>query len=300
MNTNNNKTMALVGKTIDKDDVMDLLNMTLGRQGRFTNSVSIYKGRYTTWDGEVHTGYIVCHCTREFITPELTPELRAYAEAIGSAEVLQPRTETHENYYFMEVTLEEVENHRGDCHLWEPTFHMLMPISAPRKQQSKLPEQGTMEDLVNHILDVCTQDDWDYISVPMTEEEIEKGLKKDRWYYSTFKTKLAELTYDDIYGYWHTPLTKEEQEARDKAKEEYETELFARFYSDNLPEPESDDWYYIIADIDSAGWGDYTLERKAIEIMKMNGHSVYIDGERDSFGWVTRGIWVDDIRMCLM
>jgi hypothetical protein len=78
-----------------------------------------------------------------------------------------------------------------------------------------------------------------------------------------------------------------------------EADLIAKFSEGELPPADDSVWYEIMADIDSYGNGDYRLEDMVIAILKDRGFSVCIDGERDSFGWVTRGIRVDGELMCL-
>ena len=288
-------TQALVNETLTKDEVMSLLKQTLSYRHEYSHNVDDYltilKGEYTTWDDETHNGYIVCHTTQKYVVPELTHE------NIDIAELLQPRYETHHEYYFMEVTLEEVVNHNGTCHLWEPTFHMLMPITENYKAKSILPETGNAKDLCNYIVSNAYKDKWDYVYVPMTKEEIEKGKKRDWWWYTHHTTKVAPLTYNDIYCHWSTPLTIEEQKQREATLKAKENVLIRMFSEGELPPAEDTAWYGVL----STGYGTegYDLECKVIKILKERGFNVYIDGERDSFGWVTRGIFIDDKMMCI-
>lgn len=284
MMTTNNNTKALVNETLTKDEVMSLLNETLERNNHnIYDYLSILKGTFTTWSGEVHSGYIVCHNTHT-----ATPE---------TANDYMPTYVKHEDYYFMEVTLEEVDNPMGTSHLWEPTFHMLMPITA-NLSKPILPEVGGTKELTRYIVDSCCRDKWEYTEVPMTKEEIEKGKKKDWWWYTHFTTKMCSLTYNDIYSYWSTPLTEEEQKAKAKAEQENEAKLIAMFSTGKLPNAEDDAWYSVL----SMGYGTtgYDLETKVINILKKRGFNVRIDGERDSFGWVTRGIFINGEMMCLI
>ena len=52
--------------------------------------------------------------------------------------------------------------------------------------------------------------------------------------------------------------------------------------------------------VDSRGFGDYSLENKVIKLLRTRGHQADIVGERDSFGWVTRGIEVDGVIMAII
>lgn len=281
-NKTKTNTGALVNETLAKDEVMSLLNETLGRNGKIDDYLSILKGTVTTWDGTTHDGYIVCHTHKDATHETVNDFMPTYVE--------------HKDYYFMEVTLEEVNNPMGTYHLWEPTFHKLMPITENYKRVSNFCE-GDTKALCDHIIATVYRDKWDYTYVPMTKEEIEKGKKKDWYWYSHHTTKVVPLNYNDIYGYWSTPLTEEEQKAKIKAKQEREEELIARFSTGELPKAEDDVWYSIL----SGGYGTagYDLETKIVKLLKNRGYSVRIDGEKDSFGWVTRGIFVDDKMMAI-
>ena len=280
-NTTTN-TMALVNETLTKDEVMSLLNETFGYNHNTNDYLTILKGTFTAWSGEVHDGYIVCHTYRT-VTPE-------------TANDYMPTYVKHEEYYFMEVTLTEVDNPMKTRHLWQPTFHKLMPITENYKRKPVFHEGNTKE-LCQYIIDCVHRDKWDYTEVPMTKKEIEEGKKRDWWWYTHHTTKLAPLTYSDIYGYWSTPLTEEEQKAKVKAEQKNEAELIARFSTGELPPAEDNAWYSVL----SGGYGTsgYDLECKILKILKNRGINAFIDGERDSFGWVTRGILIDGKVMCI-
>ena len=271
----------VTNETLTKDEVMSLLDQTLDRKGNINDYLTIFKGTYTAWDGEVHMGYIVCNNTKT-----ATPE---------TANDFMPTYVEHNDYYFMEVTLEEVANPMGRCHLWNPTFHKLMPITENHKAKAKFSEGNTAE-LCKYIIDCAYRDTWEYVQVPMTKEEIEAGKKKDYWWYTHHTTKIVPLTYNDIYHLWSTPLTEEEQKQALKKKQADEETLMARF-SGELPVAEDDAWYNVL----SMGYGTlgYDLECKIIKLLKDKGYAVCIDGERDSFGWVTRGIFVNGQMMAI-
>lgn len=277
----NRNMMALVNEALTKDEVMSLFDATLSRKGKLNDYLSILKGEYTTWDNEVHMGYIVCHHVKT-----ATPE---------TANDFMPVYVERNDYYFMEVTLVEVQTDR-DCHLWEPTFHKLMPITENHKHVPRFYE-GNTKDLCNYIIANACRDNWRYTEVPMSKKELEEARKKDWYWYRNHTTKTCPLTYSDIYCYWETPLTEAEQKQKAKEKKVAEDSLIARFSVGELPPIDDDAWYSIL----SMGYGTegYDLECKVIKILKNRGFSVQIDGERDSFGWVTRGIWVDGKVMCL-
>ena len=277
------KTNALVDEVLEKDEVFSLLNETLINSGNIDNYLTILKGTLTTWDGELHSGYIVCH-TYKTATPE-------------TAHDFMPTMEKHTDYYFMEVTLEEVDNPFKISHLWNPTFHKLLPITENYKRVSKFYE-GDTRSLCEYIINRSCRDTWEFTEVPMTKDEIEQGKKRDWVWYSHHTTKTLPLTYNDIYSYWSTPLTEEEQRRLIKEKQVNEATLIARFSAGKLPQAEDDVWYSVL----SMGYGTsgYDLECKIIKILRDRGYSVRIDGERDSFGWVTRGIFVNGEIMCII
>ena len=279
--TKERNTQALVNETLSKDEVMSLLNETLANKGNLNDYLSILKGEYYTWDNEVHTGYIVCHTTR-VATPE-------------TANDYMPTWVENDELYFMEVTLEEVNNPNGTCHLWEPTFHKLMPITKNYTPKPAFHE-GDARALCNYIVAHACRDKWDYVRVPMTEVELKEAKEKD-WLWARYNTtKLVPLTSGDIYSYWRTPLTAEERKQRKIAKQEKEAEMIARFSNGELPPAEDSAWYAVL----SMGYGEgYDFECKIIDILKSRGINAHIDGERDSFGWVTRGICIDGEVMCL-
>ena len=275
-------TKALVNETLTKEEVEALLKDTLLYNHDVNNYLTILKGTYTTWDGENHDGYIVSHNTK-VATPE-------------TANDFMPTWERHIDYYFMEVTLEEVENSFKTSHLWNPTFHKLMPITENYKRVPKFCEGDTKE-LCNYIVAKACRDNWDYTEVPMTVKEIEEGKKKDWLWYHNHTTKTVPLTYNDINSYWSTPLTDEEKKQKAKEDKMREEELIARFSTGELPPAEDDAWYSVL----SMGYGtsSYDLECKIIKLLNNRGYSVRIDGEKDSFGWVTRGICVNGEMMAI-
>lgn len=282
MNNTTTNTKALVNEVLSKDEVMSLFNETLGRNGKIDDYLTILKGTFTAWSGEEYDGYIVRH-THKDATPE-------------TANDYMPTYVEHNDYYFMEVTLEEVDNPNGTCHLWEPTFHILMPITENCKHKPVFHE-GDTKTLCNYIVANACRDKWEYTLVPMSKEEIEQGKKRDWWWYTHHTAKTVPLTYNDIYGYWSTSLTEEEQKQRTKVEKEHEDSILAKFSTGELPPAEDTAWYSIL----SGGYGTsgYDIECKAIKILKNRGFHVYINGERDSFGWVTRGIWVNGEMMAI-
>lgn len=253
---------SLVKETLTEKQVRELLDMANvnSPKWKYDNHLNIYKGYFIAWDGEKHEGCIVLH-----------------------HKGIHEKTD----YYFMEVELKEV-NMSESGHTYKATYHMLMPISE-RKQITKFCS-GNTHDLCNYIINNATVDTWDYYKVPMTKKEIQKA--KETYSYSYIMndyTKPDMLTYSEL-SYWHTPLTFLEKEALLEEKKRRETELLALFSKGNLPKAEDDIWYEILCN---------PIETEIIKILRSQGYSVRIDGERDSFGWVTRGIFVNGKMMCL-
>jgi hypothetical protein len=203
----------------------------------------------------------------------------------------------HNDYYFMEVE-KELVNTSLSGYTYAVKYHELLPITPQYVPVKRMWNgEGSAKDLCDYIVSSACRDKWDYYKAPMTEKEIAKSKKDmDYHYYSKDYTKLVPLTYGDI-DYWYEPLTDSDKKRLEQEKKQDEDALIARFTTGELPPTDDDAWYSIL----SMGYGTegYDLECKVIKILKNRGFSVQIDGERDSFGWVTRGIWVNGKVMCL-
>lgn len=176
--------------------------------------------------------------------------------------------------------IEEVPYAYG--HKYRVTYSKLMPISAPTRKK----KVNSFEDILfNNCIDT-----WEYKKFPMTKEELSR---RDWWYIhngwdTTFRT-IDEIPETGLEYQIH-PFTSSEQEEIKALKKKAEDALLKRCY-ETLPPAEDKFWY----DILSMGYGTegYELEEKALKILRSRGLNVRIDGERDSFGWVTRGIFID-------
>ena len=227
----------------------------------------VSKGWFTTWDGDRHIGYIVHHIKHVNLI---------------SIDV-----------YFMEVEKKGnpvVENgtyvyHNIRYHKWVP-ISVLCRDKRLEKTMRYIPIK-TVDELVDRIAN--PRDEWGLFPADMNKpsNDLENSVK---------------LEYNSITT-WTEPIPAEELvriEAEKKVEEErLEKELIERFSAGELPEPEDDLWYQVLADVDSQGFGDKTLETKVLKILNDRGINAYIDGERDSFGWVTRGILIDGKVMCI-
>ena len=262
--------LPLVTETLTRSQVLELINMADYKSPKYDwkDYLLINKGYFTTWCGETHDGYIVS----------------------------RHKNGAETEYYFMEVELEEVSVSESG-HTYEPTYHMLIPISE-RHKVTPINRCGNAKDICNMIISRATTDKWGYHTVPMTKAEIEDARKKGSyaWYMRDY-TKLVPLTYSEV-DYVHTPLTEAEKQELKKAQAKREAELIEYFYhAKELPKAEDDIWYEVL----SGGYGTkgYDLECKIIRILRARGCSVQINGERDSFGWVTRGLFIDGNMMCI-
>lgn len=261
----------LVKETLTVDDVEAIVKASDVKHPNFdrTNYLLVSKGWLTTWDGEYHVGYIVHHIHKYI--------------AVSPMDV-----------YFMEV-LRGNSIINGDKYVYNDIqYHKLLPISSvmardknDEKAQHYIPVT-TINTLVNRIVSNA-RDEWGLF--PADASKPADDL-----------TNSIKLEYNDI-GIWSEPIPAEELvriEAEMKAEQErLEKEIIDRFSKGELPPPEDDLWYRVLADVDSAGFGDKTLETKVLKILNDRGINAYIDGERDSFGWVTRGILIDGKVMCI-
>lgn len=276
----------LVEEVLTNEQVRDLINASSYGHAEFNynDHLCIHKGWFESWDGERHDGYIIMHVMRK-----PTEE---------TANDVMPVYENHEDWYFMETTKELIRT-SGYSNVYAVTYHKLMPISVRR--ENRFTEEDTpVGIIVNKVLAGSMRDKFGYYKAPMTGAEIIEAKRRMDWFAkSNGYTTLVPLTYSDI-GQVTEPMNEADKAkvlADEKAKEEA---LIAKFSEGELPPVEDDAWYAILANIDSAGFGDYTLERKVLNILRNRGFSVRIDGERDSYGWVTRGIVCDGKIMCMI
>ena len=252
---------TLVKETLERQQVKTLLDMAnvRSKMWEINNHLSIYKGYFITWDGERHEGCIVCHYK-------------------GRGEF---------NYYFMEVELKELGTSLHYGHKYEPTYHALIPISERKRNNFHC---GNTKELCDYIVNNAMNETWDYYKIPMTKDEIKKA--KETWsaaYILNDYTKPDELKYTEL-DYWYKPLTESEKNVFLEKERQRKEEIFELFINGNLPKAEDDIWYEVLCS---------PIEAEIIKILRSQGYSVCIDGERDSFGWVTRGIFVNGEMMCL-
>ena len=276
-------TGALVNEVLTTKQVRELVKMTDYRNPNWNmNHISIFKGWYESWDGTRFEGYIVLHVHRETTVETVNDFMPTYVE--------------HNDYYFMEVEKELVTTSLNG-RTYTVQYHALVPITSQYVPVKDMSENGNAKDLCDYIVSKACRDKWDYIKAPMADTEVAESKKKmDYHYWSKDYSKLVPLTLSDI-GYWYEPLTDVERKEMLEKEKAKENALIALFSTGELPSAEDDAWYSIL----SSGYGTsgYDLETKIIKILRNRGYSVRIDGEKDSFGWVTRGIWVDGEMMAI-
>lgn len=257
----------LVKELLTMDDIKQMIKISDVHYKEFDihNYLCIVKGWLKTWDDECHNGYIIHHLHKE-------------------------KCDT----YFMEV---EVYNprlniNRGVCEYNSVIYHKLLPLSkVPTDDKSyyNLIPVRNIGELANRIIAINGKDNYGYY--PANRDKPVDLVNNSE-----------NLTINNI-DYWEDiipddtleRLRKEENQKR----RDIEKEIIDRFSKGELPPPEDDLWYSVLADVDSAGFGDKTLETKVLKILNDRGINAYIDGERDSFGWVTRGIFIDGKIMCI-
>lgn len=257
----------LVEELLTMDDVEAMINASDINHPKFdiNNHLLLSKGWLTTWDGEYHVGYIVHHMKAN--------SMKAY---------------------FMEVEKQSYPIINGAYYMYHNIqYHKLVPITViPRnKRLEKIRNRisiKSVDALVNRIVNDNISDEWGVFPAD-TSKPAEL-------------TNAINLDYSSI-GIWTEPIPADEleriQAERKEEQERRERELIDRFSKGDLPEPEDDLWYAILADVDSRGFGDTSLETKILKILQRRGINAYIGGERDSFGWVTRGILIDGKVMCI-
>ena len=277
MNTTN--TMTLVNEVLTTAQVRELISMAdvNSPNWKYDDHISIYKGWFESWCGTRYDGYIVLHVHKE-ATPETKNDF-------------MPTYVEHNDYYFMEVE-KELVNTSLSGYTYAVKYHELLPITPQYVPVKRMWNgEGNAKDLCDYIVSHACRDKWDYYRVSMTEAEIAKSKKNgDYHYYSKDYTKLVPLTYSNI-DYWYEPLTDADKKRLLQTKQDRENALIARFSTGELPPAEDDAWYNIL----SSGYGTegYELECKILKLLRSRGINAYINGERDSFGWVTRGILID-------
>ena len=257
----------LVKELLTNEDVEAIINASDINHPEFdiNNHLLLSKGWLTTWDGESHVGYIVHHMK--------TNSMKAYFMEVEKTE--EPMI--HNNTYYV--------YHNIRYHKWVP-ITVLPRDKRLEKFRNSIPIKS-VDTLVNRIVSDA-HDEWGVFPAD-TSKPAEL-------------TNAITLTYTDI-GKWMEPIPADEmkhiQAAMKLEEERLEKELIERFSTGELPPPEDDLWYRVLADVDSRGFGDTSLETKILRILQRRGINAYIDGERDSFGWVTRGIFIDDKIMCI-
>lgn len=159
--------------------------------------------------------------------------------------------------YFMERTWTLI-GETAKTYVATPTYHMLIPVTLKRNNPKVHGEPGSMEYLVSNIIHAAYQENIIF------EDKI------------TFLNSFSEANANRSF---------------DKSSEEianYETKcraLLYEFVTDKIPAGDSK-W-------DDLLFGDRGFRAEVFTQLRKKGHNVHLDGEKDSFGWVTCGIVMD-------
>ena len=173
--------------------------------------------------------------------------------------------------YFMEIEWIK-HSETSETVLCEPVAHKLIPMSL------KAPEK-TGNVLVDAILKNCED--------TFTFYPIYKDVKRD---YNHPNGK-APIGFYEFNFYELKKFRKSDEEIR--AFNKYKEDAYYKFVTLSVP-AEDELWYELCDGRLSCILSD------VINVMRINRHNIYVDGERDSFGWVTKGIWLDGQCMCLI
>lgn len=178
-------------------------------------------------------------------------------------------------YYFMETSETLVSKSLKYGERYEIEYHRLVPINT-RTDTNKIIESGDIRSEICKLILKNSIDNW--------------GINKSK---DGAPIVVSKVEFNII-----RPLSDKDRKIMEAKLEQERSGIRNIFKKDQLPPPEDNIWYKVLADVDSRGFGDRTFELEIIDILKENGHSVRIGGERDSFGWVTRGLIVDGKYMC--
>ena len=181
------------------------------------------------------------------------------------------------SYYFMERTWKVDDDWAPSAYVAAtPIWHALMPVKPERsKEVSKLKTKRHMirletegfstKELAELIIDKCIVDD---MTIP--EPEFTSFCEND----------ITETRYF-------------ESEERKRKYNEWKDDAVKKLMNGDVPA--GDELW------DELCVGQLASERvKIFEALWKNGHHAYLDGERDSFGWVTCGIIMDGQLMTSM
>lgn len=178
-------------------------------------------------------------------------------------------------YYFMETSEILLNKNLKYGERYEIKYHKLLPISTISDVKHII-ESGDIRNQISKLIVENAIDNW--------------GINKSK---DGNPIVVSKLEFNII-----RPLSDKDRSRMEHKLEQERCGIRNIFKKDQLPPPEDDIWYKVLADVDSRGFGDRSFELEIMDILKENGHSVRIGGEKDSFGWVTRGLVVDGKYMC--
>jgi len=163
--------------------------------------------------------------------------------------------------YFMERTWTKVKD-CGTYWLCSPTYHKLLPVMLHHKDN---PEKfGTIPYLVADIIKKCYFD-------------------------NVYIDEVRGLSVNDVIGYRSFKKSDKECEEYQKKKEALKESFIS---GDGVPAGD-ERW-------DNLLLGDKKDMLYVFDVLRLRGHNIGLDGEKDSFGWVTCGIVMDGELMTTM
>lgn len=190
----------------------------------------------------------------------------------GVLVVIKEKKDADSEYYFMERTWNFGDAQPFSSYMMAtPVWHALMPVDLSRSKEVSDTKtrchmmrlknnEFTTKELAELIIDKCIVDD---ITLPDGKEVSSSFCCND----------ISETRYF-------------ESVSQKKKYDEWKSDAVRRLMNNEVPA--GDDLW------DELCIGQLSSERiNVFEVLRKRGHHIYLDGERDSFGWVTCGIVMD-------
>lgn len=190
----------------------------------------------------------------------------------GVIVVVREEKDADSEYYFMERTWKFNDKQPFNFYMTAtPIWHALMPVNLGRSKEvsdtktrihtMRLENEGfTAKEFTELIIDKCIVDD---LTLPDGKEISPSFCHND----------IGEIRYFESI-------------VQKKKYSEWKSDAIRRLMNNEVPA--GDDLW------DELCIGQLSSERiNVFEVLRKRGHHIYLDGERDSFGWVTCGIVMD-------
>lgn len=190
----------------------------------------------------------------------------------GVIVVVREEKDADSEYYFMERTWKFNDKQPFNSYMTAtPIWHALMPVNLGRSKEvsdtktrihtMRLENEGfTAKEFTELIIDKCIVDD---LTLPDGKEISPSFCHND----------IGEIRYFESI-------------VQRKKYSEWKSDAIRRLMNNEVPAGD-DIW-------DELCIGQLSSERiNVFEVLQKRGHHIYLDGERDSFGWVTCGIVMD-------